>query len=252
MNFLVTLIAVIAISVVFRKPIKRFPAVFYIIAILIGVAGYYFTLNPVPNTVMRTFVFAIQKGHVGLSFFTLVMFVGVFDKTSPIRDFFNPIRAELSIMGAILILAHLAPYISNYLKISSSLLLLGVNQMISLVLAFVLLVLLLFLTITSFNAVKRKMSVAAWKRIQALAYLFFGLTFLHLSGFLIIPAIKGSSVALTNLIVYAAIFVGYAVLRIRKAMVDKKTDKDGPASAIKKPAATRDKSSKGTEQQLGA
>ncbi len=235
MSFIISHIVVIALSVVLRKPIKRFPILFYALAALISFAGIYFTLQPNPSEIVRVLVFAVQKGHVGLSLFALVMFVGVFDKGSSVRRIFNPIRAELSIMGCILIMAHLVPYLSNYLSMAANLLSLRVNILVALCLAMVMLVLLILLTVTSFNVLKAKMSAGTWKKVQVLAYPFFTLAYFHLLGYLIVPVMGGSGTALVNLTIYTILFVAYAALRVRKAMADKKADEqasEGIKSAL--------------------
>jgi DMSO/TMAO reductase YedYZ heme-binding membrane subunit len=225
MSFIISFAAVILFSVLLRKPIKQFSILFYILAILISTVGIYFTLEPNPNEFVRVFAFAIQKGHVGLSLFALVMFVGVFDKTSPVRKMFNPIRAELSIMGCILILAHLGPYLSNYLSMAANIFSLRVSILFSFSIALIMLVLLIVLTVTSFNVLKTRMNAAVWKKVQLLAYPFFVLAYLHLMGYLIIPAFGGSMPATINIIVYTVLFVAYTILRVRKALIDRKTDR---------------------------
>jgi DMSO/TMAO reductase YedYZ heme-binding membrane subunit len=216
MSLLISLILVLAFALLLRKPIKRFPALFYLLAILICSGGIYFTIASNPNQIVRTLAFAVQKGHLGFSMFALVMFIGVFERGSSVRRMLNPIRAQLSIIASILILGHLIPYLRNYLGMMGSLFSLNVNLIISIVIAFILLILLFVLAATSFDAIKQKMSAVSWKKIQWFAYPFFGLIYFHLLGFLLIPALHGSLNSLINLVVYSVLFISYAVLRIKR------------------------------------
>lgn len=226
MSLLMSLVVVLAFALIFRKQIKRFPVVFYVLAAGVSAAGIYFTMTPNSNEVIRAAAFAVQKGHVGFAMFALVMFVGVFDKGSSVRRLFNPIRAELSIMGALLIIGHFALYLSNYLSMAAAIFSLQINLLISLCIAFVMLILLILLTVTSINQVKQRMTARTWKRVQLLAYVFFGLIFFHLFGYLIGSAMNGSPATLVNLVIYSVVFIAYGVLRVRKAVVDKKKEQD--------------------------
>jgi DMSO/TMAO reductase YedYZ heme-binding membrane subunit len=213
-------------AVVLNKPLKRYPVLFYILALLISAAGVYLTLTPNPNPVLRAFAFALQKGHLGFAAFTLVMYIGVFSSSNPLRRILMPVRGELSIIASLLILGHLTPYLSNYLSLAAGLFSLQLNIQFSLIIAFVMLILLIPLTVTSFNVVKKRMGASRWKTIQRFAYLFFGLVFFHLLGYLSVPALNGSINALISMIVYTVIFAVYMVARIRKANLDKRQDQE--------------------------
>jgi len=223
MSLLISLVAVVLCSVAFHKPLRKFPLIFYCLAGVIAVIGVYFTLSQHPNTLVRALAFALQKGQVGYAFFTVVMFIGVFDENSSVRRMFNPIRAELSIIGAIVIVGHLLPYGVNYIRLLGQVLSLQLSIQFSLLFACLLVVLLFVLTITSFNAIKQRMSAQIWKRIQMLAYPFYGLIFLHLAGYLIVPALNGSLAPLMNFVIYCLIFIIYTILRVSKAVRDRRS-----------------------------
>jgi DMSO/TMAO reductase YedYZ heme-binding membrane subunit len=222
MSIILSLFAVTIFSLVFCRVIKYVPWLFYILAVAIAAAGIYFTYNPAPNQILRSIVFATQKGQVAFSLFAIVMFIGVFAKDSAVRRRLNPIRAELSIMAAILIVAHFVPYLSNYFSSALNLTSLPPSIISSLTIALIMLVLLVLLTVTSFNAIKKRMEAGHWKALQRFAYIFFALIFFHLLGYLAIPALGGSLLALLNMGIYAAVFLAYTVLRIRRALLDKK------------------------------
>lgn len=222
MSLIVSLIIMSALAVALRNPLRHCPALFYVLAAAICIAGLYLTLAPNPNPFLRSLAFALQKGQIGVSLFAVVMFIGVFDSDTAVRRYFNPVRAQLSIMAAILIVGHLTLYLRNYLFLTASLLPLDLNILISLVLALVLIVLLAVLTATSVNVVKRRLKSSTWKALQKLAYLFFGLVYFHMLGYLLPAALSGSTTALINVVVYSGLFVSYAALRSKKALHDKK------------------------------
>jgi len=128
------------------------------------------------------------------------------------------IRAELSIIASILICAHLIPYLINYIEMLPIFWSLKNSVMFSLVLSVLILLLLIPLTITSFKAIRIRMNPVTWKRLQRFAYLFYILIYFHLIGYLLVPLQKGSIEAIINTAIYTAIFVVYAILRIKKAL----------------------------------
>jgi DMSO/TMAO reductase YedYZ heme-binding membrane subunit len=224
MSLIFSLGITVVFAAIFAKPLKSCPLAFYLLAVLVCAVSIYLTYVPSSNQLVRSFVFAVQKGHVGFSFFTMVMFTGVFSRDSAIRQYLNPVRAELSIMAAILIIAHFVPYLSNYLSYSANLLSLRLNIATSLLIALVMLVLLLVLTVTSFNAIKKRMNAGKWRFLQRFAYLFYGLILAHLLGYLIIPALNGSSSAIVGVATYALVFGAYLLFRVRRSLSDKKAE----------------------------
>ena len=126
--------------------------------------------TPSPGGMVRALAYAIQKGHPGFSMLALVMFVGVFDRKSVVRRALGPVRGELSIIGAILMLAHAVPYLANYLAMAGAVFSLKPSVQMSLALAVVLLFLLGVLAVTSIKALSVRMDARTWKRIQRLVY----------------------------------------------------------------------------------
>ena len=80
-------------------------------------------------------------------------------------------------------------------------------------LALLLIVLLAALTVTSFNAVKTRMSSDAWKRLQKTAYAFFGLTYVHLVLVLAPTVSSSGQKAAFSIAAYTAIMLVYVALR---------------------------------------
>lgn len=112
----------------------------------------------------------------------------------------------------------------------------GGNVMGAFVLAVVLLVLLVVLGVTSFAFVKRQMSTASWKKVQKLAYPFFGLVYVHLLLMLLPSALHGGLAAQASVAVYSVVFVGYALCRVGRALVDRRAEDAVSASNDPTPA----------------
>lgn len=97
---------------------------------------------------------------------------------------------------------------------------------IGFVIALALLVLILVLGITSARFVKRHMHAKSWKQLQCFSYLFYVLIYIHLLFMLGPAAAKGSSIAITKVVVYSIIFVAYFVSRILRYSGDKRDQID--------------------------
>lgn len=227
MTFLILLVVAVAVTVVFKKPIKRFPWVFYIVAALLS--ALYFAnrvygvpaLDGIPRSLLLV---TMQKGSLGVAFFVIVMYVGVFDRSSKVRSFLSPIRGELSIIAWILVLGHIAFYAMTYFPTMFGGGVFKGNVMASLVCGIVLFFLVMVLGITSISAIRKAMNNQLWKGIQRWAYLFYALVYAHMVAILLPSALGGAATARTSVIVYTVIFGVYLVLRIYRAVQDcKKT-----------------------------
>lgn len=75
----------------------------------------------------------------------------------------------------------------------------------------------------SLNVVKKCMAKESWKRVQLLAYPFWGLVYVHLLLMLLPLAVRDGAPAQLAVAVYSVVFLGYAVLRVRRALVDRRS-----------------------------
>lgn len=214
MSYLACCIAVALFSIIAHKPIKRFPWVFYGIAGIICAVGIYFYFFPVQNIIARTVLPLDHKGILATAFFTVVIYIGVLPENSTLRRKLMPIRAQLSIVGSILILSHVLTYTVLYVGQIIEQLTLKPNVMLALIISIALVALLVALTITSFNAVKRKMRPETWKRLQKTTYLFIALIYVHIFLFLFPSIIRLSPHAILTFGAYTAVFGIYTVLRV--------------------------------------
>ena len=86
--------------------------------------------------------------------------------------------------------------------------------------------------ITSFPKVRKKMKAKSWKKLQQLAYPFYGLIYLHVMIIAIPLAKKGITQYIINVLAYSIVFLIYASMRIRKALLKNKVSKKKASSPI--------------------
>lgn len=220
-----TLILVLAGAAAFafacKRPIKACPLAFYALAVALDVLFVVGSFTRFPAIVYDALFLLMHKCTLSTALFAVVMYIGVFARDSRVASYLRPIRAELSIMAWLLSLGHMAIYLSSYATSLSS----GLpqtNVAVALVVALALFVLLVVLGVTSFNVVKKRMTKELWKRVQLLAYPFWALVYVHLLLMLLPSALRGGAPAQVSVAVYSAVFLGYAVLRIRRALVDRR------------------------------
>lgn len=219
-----TLVLVLVGTVVFafacKRPIKACPLAFYALAVALDVLFVVGSFVGLPPLLYDVLFLLLHKCTLATALFAVVMYIGVFARDSRVTAYLRPIRAELSIMAWLLSLGHMAIYLSSYATNLSS----GLpqtNVAISLAVALALFVLLVVLGVTSFNVVKKYMKKETWKRVQMLAYPFWGLVYVHLLLMLLPSAMRGGAAAQIGVGVYSVVFLGYAILRIRRALVDR-------------------------------
>ena len=133
-----------------------------------------------------------------------------------------PIRRQLSILACIFAVGHIAFYAASYVpRLTSAF---TGNLAFSLGLAALITALMAVLWVTSFSVVKHAMKAASWKRVQRLAYPFYVLTYVHLALLLMPSALAGNDVAVLSIAVYSIVMGAYVVLRLRKALADRRTE----------------------------
>lgn len=164
----------------------------------------------------------LSRGAFATAMFIIVMAMGALPNGSvPIKRLI-PIRAELSIMASFLILGHNVAYGKTYfVKLFTQAGQMPVNQMLAAICSLILIGIMLPLMITSFPAVRKKMKPKAWKKLQRTAYVFYALIYVHVMLLNVSLYQRGNSAYLVNIIVYSAVFLGYAGMRLRKAWMKK-------------------------------
>lgn len=217
MRFLIALLCCIVLVVPLAKPLKRHPVPFYIVALALVCLYWFGTSTNATGDLWSYFMPLMQRCALAFMLFTVVMFVGVLDEGSALRARLIPIRRQLSILGCIFALGHLAFYGVSYLpRLGSTF---GGNLGSSLVLAGLLVLLMTILLVTSFQMVKRRMSAVHWKSVQRLAYPFYLLTYAHLVLLLAPSAFVGRNTAVISLVAYSLVVGAYVGLRLRRTML---------------------------------
>jgi DMSO/TMAO reductase YedYZ heme-binding membrane subunit len=223
MDFLLTLTLTTSFVLIVRKPLKRHPSVFYLLALALTTFYVCASIFGVSVYLWRYLLFAQQRCLIALALFTLVMFVAVFPPESRAYVLLHPLRRELSIIGCVLASGHIVVYLRAFApRLASDMARIAPNISLSLAVSLVLTLLLVTLTVTSFVVVRNRISPTFWKRIQSLAYPFYLLILLHLVLVLLPSALRGSMGITLNLIVYATLFCTYAVLRLRRRHADRR------------------------------
>ena len=215
---------VIALLLVFplAKPLKAHPMPFYLAALVI-VGVYVIAVGTgVDLNNCRELTFVLQKGYLSSFLLAIVMFTGCLDNTSALKHKWRPVRGELSILSLIFILGHLFVFLPSYLTRLFGGSHLKANVVASISVALVLGVIFIVLGVTSFKSVRTRMNPKAWKNIQRFAYLMVALYIVHVGFFLGGSAFGGSGKGVASFVVYAVFVIAYAVLRIWKAIRDKR------------------------------
>ena len=224
MIFIISFILAIGFTLIFQKKMIKNPGVFYIIFLLIGtaipvihIAGFNFT------GFFGEYIYPIfDKSALGTAFFVLVMFTGAFPGKSSARKTFLPIRRQLSIIACILTFGHNIAYGKTYfVMLFLSPASLPWYQLAAAICSLVMVLILIPLFVTSFIKVRRKMKPGNWKKLQRLAYVFYGLLYIHiilLNGRGLMLGILRNKI---NCLVYTVVFAGYLVLRLMKYTADK-------------------------------
>ncbi len=218
MAFLIALVVSAVLAVLLAKLIKAAAWVFYVLALAASAVYAYCWFTGKLLVMPRFFLIGMRSCLIGAACMVVVMYVGALPD-GWLRRRLAPIRGELSIIGAFFCVGHMATFLTSYVSFSG---ITAVGRVIPpLVAAFLLLVLLIVLTATSFNAVKRAMSAKVWKGVQRWAYVFYGVLFFHVLWFTVPRAFTGNAEHIISAIVYVAVFAVYVVMRALKAKRDK-------------------------------
>lgn len=116
----------------------------------------------------------ITLGFIPLGIFLIVAFTGALSK-GKIRKRLNMVRAEYATIASIFVIPHISNYVGFYFanifpQVANA----------SKVFGFLAFVLLIPLTITSFQFIRRRFTYPQWKKLHRLAYFFYLFVILHL------------------------------------------------------------------------
>lgn len=221
MDFLAIFVVVFVLVWALRRQIIARPGLFYACAIACNALLIANTVLPLPRWVLSLVSPLMQKGGLGIALFLIVMWIGVFPRESRLSRDFRPMRGELSVMACIFIVGHMYVYLASYVPRIIAGVVPKNSVTIALLVACLLFALMVPLGLTSLRAVKRCMKACTWRRIQGLAYAFYGLAFVHVLLMLGPSAMAGSERSMVMVSIYSALFGGYMVARIARAVLDR-------------------------------
>ena len=219
MLLIISLIIVFLFIYFLKDSLKKHAGIYYIGAAVISIAVFLIGFLPMPLFLKNNILGIFAKGSLGTAMFVAVMYAGALPKGSKLIAPLMKIRGELSITAAILVLCHNFTYGITYFKmlfIKPEAL--SATQFTAAIISLVLIIIMIVLTVTSFQAVRKKMKAKKWKQLQRTAYVFYGLMYVHIMLINIPYARLGLGMYIANVVIYSIVFLGYAAMRIAKAV----------------------------------
>lgn len=217
---LVISLIIVSLFIYFLKDsLKKHAGIYYIGAAVISIAVFLIGFLPMPLFLKNNILGIFAKGSLGTAMFVAVMYAGALPKGSKLIAPLMKIRGELSITAAILVLCHNFTYGMTYFKmLFIKPAALSATQLTAAIISLVLIIIMIVLTVTSFQAVRKKMKAKKWKQLQRTAYVFYGLMYVHIMLINIPYARLGLGTYIANVVIYSIVFLGYAAMRIAKAV----------------------------------
>ncbi len=225
MTFLISLCLALLVSVACSDLLKKKPVPFYIGATVIAVLAIIVNWAGIslPEWVNSWIIPVFARGGLTGAFFVIVMFTGAFPDRSLGTKTFLPIRGQLSIIASILGIGHCLAYSKSYVNMmgkgASDL---KISMIFFIIASTLMFVIMIPLFITSFITIRKKMKGATWKKLQRLAYVFYGLLFVHVMMLMVPKALRGQAGYDLTVFVYSFVFLSYLICKLLK-VYSKKT-----------------------------
>ena len=222
MIVILALICSLAFFHFFGKALKKKPAVLYGICILLSLVSIFYPREGGLPFLDFFFKKIMQRGILAGSLFILVMLAPVLPKSFSGRKTIYLLRGEMAICASLITLAHNLAFGGKYFGA----LFLGqghisLMELHAAIVSCLMILLLIPLTVTSFQAVRRKMQGKTWKKLQNWSYLFYLLLYLHIFFIYQGALIRGKGDYFFTLMLYSFIFGLYGFLRIRQYRIQK-------------------------------
>ena len=222
MIVILTLICSLAFFHFFGKALKKKPAVLYGICILLSLVSIFYPREGGLPFLDFFFKKIMQRGILAGSLFIWVMQAPVLPKSFSGRKTIYLLRGEMAICASLITLAHNLAFGGKYFGA----LFLGqghisLMELHAAIVSCLMILLLIPLTVTSFQAVRRKMQGKTWKELQNWSYLFYLLLYLHIFFIYQGALIRGKGDYFFTLMLYSFIFGLYGFLRIRQYRIQK-------------------------------
>ena len=224
MIVILTLICSLAFFHFFGKALKKKPAVLYGICILLSLVSIFYPREGGLPFLDFFFKKIMQRGVLAGSLFIWVMLAPVLPKSFSGRKTIYLLRGEMAICASLITLAHNLAFGGKYFGA----LFLGqghisLMELHAAIVSCLMILLLIPLTVTSFQAVRRKMQGKTWKKLQNWSYLFYLLLYLHIFFIYQGALIRGKGDYFFTLMLYSFIFGFYGFLRIRQYRIQKES-----------------------------
>ena len=224
MIVILTLICSLAFFHFFGKALKKKPAVLYGICILLSLVSIFYPREGGLPFLDFFFKKIMQRGVLAGSLFIWVMLAPVLPKSFSGRKTIYLLRGEMAICASLITLAHNLAFGGKYFGA----LFFGqghisLMELHAAIVSCLMILLLIPLTVTSFQAVRRKMQAKTWKKLQNWSYLFYLLLYLHIFFIYQGALIRGKGEYFFTLMVYSFTFGFYGFLRIRQYRIQKES-----------------------------
>ena len=222
MIVILALICSLAFFHFFGKALKKKPAVLYGICILLSLVSIFYPREGGIPFLDFFFKKIMQRGVLAGSLFIWVMLAPVLPKSFSGRKTIYLLRGEMAICASLITLAHNLAFGGKYFGA----LFFGqghisLMELHAAIVSCLMILLLIPLTITSFQTVRRKMQAKTWKKLQNWSYLFYLLLYLHIFFIYQGALIRGKGEYFLTLMLYSFIFGFYGFLRIRQYRIQK-------------------------------
>ena len=219
-----TLLCSLAFFHFFGKAVKKKPAVLYGICILLSLVSIFYPREGGLPFLDFFFKKIMQRGVLAGSLFIWVMLAPVLPKSFAGRKTIYLLRGEMAICASLITLAHNLAFGGKYFGA----LFFGhghisLMELHAAIVSCLMILLLIPLTITSFQTVRRKMQAKTWKKLQNWSYLFYLLLYLHIFFIYQGALIRGKGEYFFTLMLYSFIFGFYGFLRIRQYRMQKES-----------------------------
>ena len=166
----------------------------------------------------------MQRGILAGSLFIWVMIAPVLPKRFSGRKTIYLLRGEMAISASLITLAHNLAFGGKYFgAVFFGQGHISLMELHAAIVSCLMILLLIPLTITSFQTVRRKMQAKTWKKLQNWSYLFYLLLYLHIFFIYQGALIRGKGEYFFTLMLYSFLFGFYGFLRIRQYRVQKET-----------------------------
>lgn len=208
MDFLVANLSIVLALIIYgflhayHKWIHKHNTWFFLGGLLLSLIVIFIEI-PILNTL-------VNRGHLSLSLFMLVMFSGAFKRQWIVYKKILLVRGDLAILGFVFLLPHGIERLSLALNGYQSTGLIAAIIMIP-------------LTLSSFMIVRKKMPPKLWKNLHKLAYIAYLMIYVHI-GFTLSINPSNFYILLNDYsIIFHLIFVIYLILKINRLITRKQT-----------------------------